>query len=162
MVTRCWRTRRHCVPGLASAASRLPIFSSSPSRTGPLFAEGSVGADIHPLIAPAAGELLIAKRLPSSFCGTELQERLSAHSIDTLIIAGLMTHMCVDSTTREAVHLGFRALVVSDACATRDLPAYDGQGVVAHRDLHRAALTALSDRFADIMSCKQVMALQVK
>ncbi len=68
-----------------------------------------------------------------------------------MIFAGFMTHMCVSSTIRAAVDLGYGAAVVAEACATRDLP--DGQGgVVAVADLHRAELAALADRFAIVVA----------
>lgn len=128
----------------------------------PIFAAGTPGVEFHPKVAPVDGEIVIPKGLPSSFKGTTLQEELSARSIDMLIITGLMTHMCVDSTTREAIHLGYKTIVVSDACATRDLPIATGEGVLSHKELHRAALTALSDRFADVMPARAVMELEVK
>lgn len=60
-----------------------------------------------------------------------------------------MTHMCVSSTVRAALDLGYRSTVIASACATRDLP--DGLGgVVDAATLHRAALAALGDRFAVI------------
>lgn len=129
--------------------------------TSPIFASGTSGVDFHPAVAPADGEIVITKAFPSSFHQTELQATLQARGIDTLIIAGMMTHMCVDTTTRGAAHLGYRAIVAADACATRDLPAFDGQGVIAHQDLHRTVLTALSDRFADVMTLEQVMHLAI-
>jgi nicotinamidase-related amidase len=85
---------------------------------------------------------------------------LKARDIKTLVICGLMTHMCVSTTARDARPRGYRAIVAGNACATRDIDAWDG-GVVAHAALHRAALTEVSDSFAEVMSTGQVTALAV-
>jgi nicotinamidase-related amidase len=107
---------------------------------------GEVAADVVPL----ASETIVAKALPNAFAGTDLHAVLEATGRTALVIAGFMTHMCVSSTARVAMDLGYSNTVVDTACATRDLP--DGQGgVLAASDLHRAALVALSDRFSLIV-----------
>jgi len=131
-------------------------------NSSPLFASGSVGAEFHPKVMPEGNETIIQKGLPSSFRGTVLQEYLTERGIDTLVIAGLMTHMCVDSTTRDALHLGYKVIVVSDACATRDLPLANGEGILPHGELHRATLAALADRFADVLPATSVMGLATR
>lgn len=101
-------------------------------------------------IAAAAGEAVIPKALPNAFAGTTLEETLEASGRKALVLAGFMTHMCVSSTARAALDLGYSSTVVDAACATRDLP--DGRGgVLKADDLHRASLVALSDRFALIV-----------
>ncbi|TWG89620.1 nicotinamidase-related amidase [Mesorhizobium sp. J18] len=97
---------------------------------------------------PEDGETIVEKGLPNSFAGTKLKEILDSLGRKKLVLAGFMTHMCVSSTARAALDLGFQTVVVSDASATRDLPS--GDGVVAAADLHRAELAALSDRFSII------------
>ena len=72
-----------------------------------------------------------------------------------LVIAGFMTHMCVSSTARAAVDLGYKATVAADAAATRDLPDPMG-GVIAADALHRAALAELADRFAVVATVDQI------
>ncbi|WP_321499826.1 cysteine hydrolase family protein [Breoghania sp.] len=99
---------------------------------------------------PLAGEHVIDKRLPNAFTGTDLATRLDALSIKRIIVAGFMTHMCVSSTVRGALDLGLEAAVIADSCATRALPSHDG-GEISARDMHRAALAAMSDRFACIL-----------
>lgn len=105
--------------------------------------------EIAAAVAPQEGELRIEKSLPNAFAGTELDAKLKELGAKSLIVAGFMTHMCVSSTVRAALDLGYGCTVVGSACATRDLP--DGQGgVLPHAELHRAELAALSDRFAII------------
>jgi nicotinamidase-related amidase len=131
---------------------------------GMLFAEGGALAEIHPALAPASHHAIVPKRMVSSFAGTELHERLRARGIATLIVAGLMTHMCVSTAVRDARQFGndsYRVLVAADACATRDIDAWNG-GVMPHRTLHDATLTALSDNFADVLTTSAILALPLK
>ncbi|QGY04258.1 cysteine hydrolase [Methylobacterium mesophilicum SR1.6/6] len=102
---------------------------------------------ISPEVAPQGEEPVITKAYPSSFVGTDLQARLEEAGVKDLILAGFMTHMCVNSTARSAFNLGFRPTVVAAATATRDLPATDGS-VVPAPQLQAASLAALGDLFA--------------
>lgn len=131
------------------------------NAASPIFAIGSAGVAIHPRLAPRVGETVITKTFPSSFDNTELHSFLQARGITTLIMAGFMAHMCVETTARTAVPLGYAVIVAADACASRDLPAYDANGVVPHQEVHRNALTAIADRFADILSTEAIMRLGI-
>ncbi|CAI0736633.1 cysteine hydrolase family protein [Serratia ficaria] len=127
---------------------------------GPLFAEGSQFAAFHPDLQPAAGDKVITKATPSSFVGTDLDRQLKQAGVRQLIVSGLMTHMCVSSTARDAVPLGYQVIIPADATATRSLATWDHQ-VVSHADLQRAALAGVADVFAEIMSTDRVLALPV-
>ncbi|AMB47028.1 MULTISPECIES: cysteine hydrolase family protein [Methylobacteriaceae] len=98
-------------------------------------------------VAPRDGEPVITKAYPSSFVGTDLQAQLEAAGIKDVILAGFMTHMCVNSTARSAFNLGFRPTVVASATATRALPGPDGATVPAAA-VQAASLAALGDLFA--------------
>ncbi len=102
-------------------------------------------------MAALAGESTIEKALPNAFAGTDLQQTLEDLGRKQLLFAGFQTHMCISSTVRVALDLGYASTVVARACATRDLPDGEG-GVVAAADLHRASLAALSDRFALVVA----------
>ncbi len=104
---------------------------------------------ISPEVAPQGDEPVITKAYPSSFVGTDLQARLQEAGVQDVILAGFMTHMCVNSTARSAFNLGFRPTVVAAATATRDLPGPDGH-VVPAAQLQAASLAALGDLFAVI------------
>jgi nicotinamidase-related amidase len=127
----------------------------------PLFAEGSPGEAPLDELAPAAGETVIYKRLPSAFAGTGLAEALAEKGIDTLLIAGYMTHNCVDSTAREAFHRSFKVAVVADASATRDLPRADGVAIPV-AVVHAAVLAGLGDRIAEIVDVATLIALDAR
>jgi biuret amidohydrolase len=92
---------------------------------------GSGGEDYY-RVAPAEGDIEIAKLAYSSFHGTDFELQLRARGIDTLVMTGLTTDCCVDSTTRDAFHRDFHTFVVSDACASFE------------EDLHTGALKALN------------------
>lgn len=125
-----------------------------------LFGEGAPGAAPLAGLVPAAGETVIYKHLPSAFAGTGLAEALQMRSIDTLLMAGYMTHNCVDSTAREAFHRGYRVGVVADASATRDLPGADGKPIPA-ATVHAATLAGLGDRIAEIVEMATLAAIQI-
>ncbi|KAB7786415.1 cysteine hydrolase family protein [Methylorubrum populi] len=98
-------------------------------------------------VAPRGDEPVITKAYPNSFVGTDLQAQLDAAEVKDLVLAGFMTHMCINSTARGAFSLGFRPTVVASATATRDLPAPDGS-VVPASQLQAASLATLADLFA--------------
>jgi nicotinamidase-related amidase len=101
-------------------------------------------------VAPRAGEPVIVKHYPNSFTGTTLHEQLQAAPGRPLVLAGFMTHMCVNSTVRGAFSLGYTPSVVAGATATRDLPGADGTAVSAAA-LQSASLAALADLFAVVV-----------
>jgi nicotinamidase-related amidase len=115
-------------------------------KAGSAFDWDARGGAIADAVAPDEAEAVVAKGLPNSFAGTELADLVKASGRPKLVVAGFMTHMCVSTTTRAALDLGYFSTVVAGACATRDLPDGHG-GVVKAADLHRAELAALSDRF---------------
>ena len=107
------------------------------------------GVAIHPDVAPADGELVITKEFPNSFRETALDDELRTRGVDSLVVCGMMTSMCVDATVRAAVDLGFDTTVVHDACATCDLQ-FDGRTVPAG-EVHSAFLAALGDGYAAVV-----------
>jgi len=98
-------------------------------------------------VAPREGETVITKNYPNAFVNTDLEAKLREAGAKDVVIAGFMTHMCVNSTARGAFNLGFRPTVVAAATATRDLPGPDGE-VLPAAALQAASLAALNDLFA--------------
>lgn len=119
-------------------------------RPGGLFDIEAEGGKFCGAAEPGDGEIVVGKALPNAFSGTDLQERLSELGVRKLIVAGFMTHMCVSSTVRAALDLGYSSAVVADACTSRALPV-PGGGTLSGAEVHRAALTALADRFALVL-----------
>ncbi len=116
-------------------------------RPGGAFDRSQDRGQIIGVVAPLEGETVIEKPRPNAFSSTILQERLEAFGKQEVILAGFMTHMCVSSTARAALDLGYRTTIVTGATATRDLPGPDGTTVEAPA-LQLASLAALADRFA--------------
>lgn len=110
--------------------------------------EGESGA-IVAAVAPRGDEPVVVKQYPNSFVGTDLDQRLKAGNATNLVLAGFMTHMCVNSTARGAFNLGYAPTVIADATATRELPGVDG--AVPAAALQAASLAALSDLFAIVV-----------
>ncbi len=103
-----------------------------------------------PQAAPDGGERVVRKALPNAFADTVLQDALAETGRKQVILGGFMTHMCVSSTARAALDLGYRCTLVAGATATRDLPNPSG-GVVSADALQAASLSALADRFAIVV-----------
>ena len=106
------------------------------------FLPGTPGVEIHPRVAPAAGEPVVLKHFANSFRDTSLLATLRALDVDALLVAGMMTHNCVDATVRAAFDLGLPCRVAGDACATRAL-SYEGETVPAAQ-VQAAFLAALN------------------
>jgi len=118
------------------------------------FLPETVGAEIHESVLPLSDERIIQKHFPNSFRETPLLEYLREKSTSRLVIVGMMTHMCIDTTTRAAADLGFVCLLAHDACATRDL-SFNGIQVSAEH-VQSAYLAALSGAFAKVQSAEEL------
>ena len=133
----------------ARSAGTPIIHIAHKGRPGGLFDRTALRGAIVPALLPLPGEPVIEKGLPNAFAGTDLQAQLTAIGRKDIVLAGLMTHMCISSTARAELDLGYRITVDADSCATRDLP--DGRGgAIAAASIHDVALAELSDRFAII------------
>src|SRR6185436_17449359 len=95
---------------------------------------GSAGWPIHPAIAPAAGELVIGKTTPDSFHETTLQRELEAHGVVKLVVAGIQTELCVDTTCRRAASLGYQTTLARDAHSTWDSRTLSAPQIIAHHN----------------------------
>lgn len=100
---------------------------------------------IVPLLRPNEGEPVITKHYPSAFVNTDVDAQLKGAGVNQLIIVGFMTHMCVNSTARNAFSLGYTATVVASATATRALPSTVTPEAIPAKQVQAVALAALSD-----------------
>lgn len=133
----------------AREAGSFVVHVAHKGREGSLFDRDGERGQVVNELTPQSNEPLVEKGLPNAFAGTNLQETLTENGCKELIIVGFMTHMCVSSTARAALDLGFRITIDGSSCATRDLP--DGKGgKIDAATIHNVALVELSDRFAVI------------
>ena len=111
--------------------------------------DGNEGAELwHDLDVQPEDEITIKRRFSALIQGSsDLGARLTKAGIDTLIITGTATNVCCESTARDAFMLNYRTLMVSDANATNSDEA------------HNASLNALFNRFADVFTTDEVVAL---
>ena len=116
---------------------------------------GTEGIEIHPAVEPAEGELVLEKESPNSFLDTPLEEELRRRDTDDLVVAGMMSSMCVDATVRAAADLGFSPTVVHDACAAPDLE-FNGVDVPGAA-VHAAFMAALADGYAEVTSAAELL-----
>ncbi len=113
------------------------------------FLKDSPGVAIHNIVQPVENEVVIEKHYPNAFRETELLSYLKQKNISDLVVCGMMTHVCVDATTRAAKDLGFNIELIGDACATRDLEV-NGAKVKAG-DVQNAFLAALNYYYSDVV-----------
>ena len=110
------------------------------------FAPGTPGVEIDARVAPQGDEPVVVKAQPNSFLGTGLDDLLRAAAPDELVVAGMMSSMCVDATVRAASDLGYAVTVAHDACAAPDLAF--GSATVPGAQVHAAFMAALADSYA--------------
>jgi len=137
---------------------KLPVFhiqhiSARPGAT--FFLPDTEGVNFHNNVAPLPTETVVRKNYPNSFRNTGLLEQLKKLDVQSVIIGGMMTHMCVDATTRAAFDYDIKCTVVSDACATRFLALEDM--VVPADQVHAAFLAALKQVYARVVTAEELI-----
>lgn len=119
------------------------------------FIPDTFGVEIHENVKPSGTEKVVTKYFPNSFRETDLLSYLNQEGITSLVICGMMTHMCVDATTRAAKDFGFDCTVINDACATRDL---NTQGkTVSAKDVQNAFLAALNYFYSSVLTTQEYL-----
>ncbi|HZG57249.1 cysteine hydrolase family protein [Paenibacillus sp.] len=108
-------------------------------------------------VAPLESEPVIRKTVNSAFIGTNLEAMLLDMGVSEIVITGITTNQCVETTTRMAENLGFRPILVSDAAATFDKVGPDGN-VYRAEDIHRMTLVNLHEVFATVLDTEAVLA----
>jgi len=103
----------------------------------PLWPAGP-GFAVHPALQPAPGDLIIHKRNPNSFQDTPLQTELERLGVKRLVIAGLQTEFCVDTTCRRAFSLGYAVTLVQDGHSTYDTDLLSAEQIIAHHNQNLA------------------------
>jgi len=113
------------------------------------------GINIHKNVEPLNDEKVIEKNFPNSFLQTNLESQLDKLNIKDVIICGMMSHMCVDATTRAAFDLGFACTLAHDACTTKDIE-FKGE-LVLHKDVQNSFMSALDGVYADVKTVNEII-----
>ena len=138
-----------CPPYKLARSRNAGAEIGSPGPLGRLLVRGEPGHDFIDELQPEAGEIVIDKPGYSAFAHTDLDHRLRVRDIETLLLSGITTEVCVSSTLRDAVDRGYRCITIGDACAS------------AFPDLHDAALRMIAVEggiFGTVSSSKQIAA----
>jgi nicotinamidase-related amidase len=127
------------------------------AEPGGTFVEGTEAFEFKPEAQPLDGEPVVTKDVNSAFIGTDLEERLRAHGVTSVALAGLTTDHCCSTTARMAANLGFDTWVLGDAMATFARRAPDG-GLIGADEMHRTALASLHEEFAEVLDTDAAVA----
>ncbi len=125
-------------------------------ENAPFFQAGTQGVALHAGLKLEKDSIIIEKHFPNSFFQTTLKHALDQLDVDRVVICGMMTHMCVDATSRAAAEYGYAPVVIAEATATRDL-SYDNRTVKAV-DVQTACLSTFQ-MFAQVLSIKEYIKL---
>lgn len=129
-----------------------------PDPESPIFRLNSDMWQLHPEVEKRPHDVLIDKQLPGSFTGTNLGEWIKTNQIDTVTVAGYMTHMCCDTTARQAAHLGLKVEFLSDATGTLDVE--NEAGAATAQELQNSILVA-QQMFLSEVVCSDVWAKRI-
>jgi nicotinamidase-related amidase len=138
-------------------AKRAPIFHVRHASLNPAsrFRADQPGYAVKDEAREQVGEPVIVKHVNSAFIGTDLEARLRQACIENLVIVGVTTNHCVETTTRMAGNLGFKAKLVRDGTWTFDRDGIDGERFSAEQ-VHAMTLANLSGEFAEIVTAAEV------
>lgn len=136
----------------AARAAGIPVVvvQNRAPVDAPIFALGSPGWELHPVVASRPHDHLVEKTLPGAFTETGLAEWLAERRIDTISVVGYMTHNCDASTIVDAVHRGLKAEFLVDA--TGSVPYANEAGFASAEDIHRVFAVVLQSRFAAVVT----------
>lgn len=107
------------------------------------------GAELHSGLQITENAIIVEKHFPNSFHKTNLQEVLESLNVKQVVIAGMMTHMCIDSTTRASNELSYAPILIADATETKELTY--GETAICSKDVQSSFLAALTS-FARVLN----------
>jgi nicotinamidase-related amidase len=137
--------------------TNIPVFHirHESDNGAQIFVKGSNGAEIQPAVAPVGNEPVIIKNHINSFRETDLKQQLEAADIQELVVIGAMSHMCIDAAVRAAADMGYRVIVLHDACATLDLTSGGVNVPSAH--VHATMMAAFEFGYATVKSVHEYL-----
>lgn len=136
-----------------SAGIPIVIVQNTAPPSAPIFVKGTPGWELHSVVAELPRSHYVEKTLPSSFAGTDLATWLKDNDINIMTVAGYMTHNCVDSTIKYALHNGWEVEHLYDA--TGAVSYTNRAGKVSAEEIHRAFNVVLQSRFAAVLTTSE-------
>ena len=139
---------------------KLPVFHIQhimDFEGAPFFQKGTKGAEIFDLVKPINSpyETLVVKHKPNSFLNTILKGELDKVDINDVVICGMMTHMCVDTTVRACADYGINVTLISDTCTTRNLE-FNGN-VIPAQIVNDTYMASLAQGFANVVTTESFL-----
>jgi nicotinamidase-related amidase len=125
----------------AARESNAPVFFVQHESVNHVLAKGSTGWEFAPGLQVDQADTVVPKKTQDCFHETTLQERLQALGIKHLVIGGMQTDFCVDTTVRRGLALGYSITLIEDGHTTLDNSALSAQQIIAH---HNAVLSTMS------------------
>ena len=135
-----------------AAGVKVVVVKQLAPADSPIFAAGSLGAALHPVVANRPRDHYVEKKLPSAFAGTDLDQWIDANGIKTITVVGYMTHNCDLSTILHAAHRGLTVEFLGDASGA--LGYENSAGRVSAEEMHRVISVILQSRFAAVLTTK--------
>jgi len=127
------------------------------SACATFFQPDTEGVLIHKNLTPYENEYLIVKHAPNSFFETNLLDIIKDNSITEIVICGMMSHMCIDTTTRACGDFGIKATLIDDACTTKNLSWH---GKTIHAEIvHDVFMASLDSVFANVIKTDEFLSL---
>ncbi|HEX8101452.1 MAG TPA: cysteine hydrolase family protein [Solirubrobacteraceae bacterium] len=153
----CERNVAALVAEWQAAGRPIVLVRHDSDEPGSSLAPGADGNAFKPLLDGVEGDLLVAKRVNSAFYGDpDLHAWLQERGIGTLVLCGIQTNHCVETTARMGGNLGYDVRFVLDATHTFDRTGPDGTTLSAD-ELARATATSLHGEFATVVSTRDVV-----
>lgn len=126
----------------------------SQKKNASFFIKGTKGANIHAEILPLQNENVVIKHYPNSFYETNLDDQLKSYSMKKILVCGMMSHHCVDTTVRAAKDYGYEVIVIQDACATKDLEI---NGEIIQAETVQKTFMAALQGFAQVIKTEEFL-----
>ena len=133
-----------------AAGTPVVVVRHHAPKGAPVFQADAPNGQLHPQVASRPHDHLVTKTFPSVFTGTDFADWLARHEIDTISVAGYMTHNCDASTVYEALHRGLAVEFLSDA--TGALPYANAAGRASAEEIHRVFSVVFHSNFAAVAS----------
>ncbi|MEI7035279.1 cysteine hydrolase family protein [Fulvimonas yonginensis] len=138
------------IDGAHAAGVPVIVVQQCAPADAPLFATGTPMWELHEVVASRPREHYLRKTLPSAFAGTDLGAWLAARAIDTLAVAGYMTHNCDDTTVKHAFDAGLQVEFLADAAGS--VPYANRAGIASAEEIHRVFAVVQQSRYAAVLS----------